>query len=191
MSKGWIVAICGFSVIFLFGLIVLFYCVGVLNTEGALRIQIEAKQVDNTNEYDNMWKKISQVAQVTDAQKNALKEIFVSYAEARTGNGDNGSIMKWIQESVPNVDTKTFEVLQNTIINARDNWVVRQKELIEYDRVHDTPFTQFPQSIILNLFGRKRTEITVVTSTRTERAFETGKDDDVDVMPKKTATEKQ
>jgi hypothetical protein len=191
MSKGWIVAICGFSVIFLFGLIVLFYCVGVLNTEGVLRIQIEAKQVDNTNEYDNMWKKISQVAQVTDAQKNALKEIFVSYAEARTGNGDNGSIMKWIQESVPNVDTKTFEVLQNTIINARDNWVVRQKELIEYDRVHDTPFTQFPQSIILNLFGRKRTEITVVTSTRTERAFETGKDDDVDVMPKKTAPEKQ
>lgn len=157
----------------------LMYVVGLLNSEARLALTIEAKQVDNTSEFDNMWKKISQVAQVPEAKKDALKEIFVEYASARSGDKTSGSLANWIHESVPNVDLKEFENLQNIIVASRDSWTMRQKELIDLDREHDAMFVQFPTGQILGMFGRKRTEIVVITSSKTEKTFETGKDDDV------------
>ncbi|MFA5130603.1 MAG: hypothetical protein WC477_06885 [Patescibacteria group bacterium] len=156
-----------------------------MNTEARLRNAIVAKQRDNTSEFDNMWKKISQTAQVTDAQKEALKDIFTSHAQARTGNGGGGSVMKWVQESVPNVDLSTMKNLQNIITGSRDAWTMRQKELIDLKREHDNLIDVFPSSAVCAILGRQKIDIQVVTSGRTERSFETGKDDDVNVFEKK------
>ncbi len=163
-------------------LIVVFALIGKLNIENTLRQTIVAKQRDNQSEYDNMWKKISQVAQVTTAQKEALKEIIMGYAQARTGTGDKGAIMSWIQESVPNVDTTTFNNLQNIIVSSRDGFTMRQKELLDLSREHNTMLGQIPWGSILRAMGRNAIEITIVTSSRTEESFESGKDDDVSVF---------
>lgn len=154
------------------------------NTEIEIRSLIEAKQKDNKNEYDAMWKKIAQVAEVTEGQKNALMDIFRSYAEARSDKSNNLA-MKWIQESIPNVDTSTYNNLQNIILAARDRFVLRQKELIDLKREHDLLMRRFPSGFILQLLGRKEIEIQIVTSSRTEKSFEDGKDEDVSVFPKK------
>ena len=164
-------------------IIIAAYVIGVNNQEVTLRATIEQKQRDNTSEYDNMWKKISQVAQVTDAQKNALKDIFCSYAQARN-NGSDSQIMTWIKESVPSVDSSTFNNLQNIITGSRDTFTFRQKELLDLKREHDILLRQFPSSFILGFLGRKPIEVTIVTSSRTEKSFETGKDDNVDVFKK-------
>jgi hypothetical protein len=37
----------------------------------------------------------------------------------------------------------------------------------------------FPSNIILGMLGKKPFEIKIITSSKTEKAFETGKDDDV------------
>jgi len=171
--------------ILILALVLLFWGIGISNQEVTLRTTIEQKQKDNTSEYDNMWKKISQVAQVTDAQKNALKEIFEGYAKARTGEGnDSGMIMKWIKESVPNVDTSTFNNLQNIIVSSRDGFTFRQKELLDLKREHDLILRKFPSSLVLSMLGRKPIDVTIVTSSRTAAAFETGRDDDVTVFKK-------
>lgn len=155
------------------------YGISTYNQAARLRNLAEAKTLDNTSEFDNMWKKISQVSQVTTAQKNALKEIFEGYAAARTGSGGGGEVMKWIKESVPNVDTSTFNNLQNIITGSRDSWTNRQKELIDIARQYNQMLATFPDGPFLRMFGFEKIVPKVVTSSRTDKAFETGKDDDV------------
>jgi hypothetical protein len=160
------------------------YIVSTLNREVRLQNAITAKQVDNRSEMDNMWKKVTQAAQVTDAQKNALMDIFKGYAESRSAGKQGGSLANWIHEAVPNVDTSTFNNLQNLIVASRDRWTMQQKELIDLNREHDNILTVIPSSIVCSMFGRAKIDITVVTSTRTEKAFQAGKDDDTVVFPK-------
>jgi len=155
------------------------------NQEIRLRNTINAKSIDNRQEMDNMWKKISQAAQVTDAQKNALKEIFVAHAEARGGVSKGGAnpLMTWLQESVPHVDTTTFNNLQNIITASRDSWTMRQKELLDLSREHNNALTLFPSSLFVG--GRPKIDVQIITSSRTEETFKTGKDDDTTVFPVK------
>jgi hypothetical protein len=161
------------------------YVVSTLNHENGLRTAIVAKQKDNQSELDNCVKKIGQSAQVTDAQKNALIDIFKGYAQARSAGKEGGSLANWIHEAVPNVDTSTFNNLQNLIAASRDRWTMQQKELLDLNREHDNVITMIPSGLVCSLFGRKKIDVTIVTSTRTEKAFATGLDDDTAVFPEK------
>lgn len=172
----------------LFVVVMVVWGISVSNKETRLRATITAKQKDNTSEYDNMWKKISQVAQVTDAQKEALKEIFVSYAQARTGDDSKNLLFKAVHEAIPNVDTSTFNQLINIITASRDGFTMRQKELLDLKREHDIMIDTIPGGLLLSFLGREKINVNIVTSSRTERAFETGKDDETNVFPNKKTT---
>jgi len=154
------------------------HAVSIHNEEVQLRNVIAAKQKDNESEYDNMWKKIAQAATVTDAQKQALIEIFQAHAESRGGLSGN-AVMRWLEESVPNVDTTTFNNLQNIIVASRDRFTIRQKELLDLKQKHDTLLDSFPSGMLLTMLGRGKIDVTVITSSRAQRAFEGGTDDDV------------
>ena len=184
MSKGLIITLGIVGIIVLILFVLGGSVIGTFNREVSLRTTIEQKQVDNRSEFDNFWKKISQVAQVTDAQKNAIKEILVGYADARSqGRDGNGSFINALKESCPNLDLTTFNNLQNIIVGSRDGFTMRQKELLDLKREHDKLLRTFPSNIILSMFGRKPIDVMIVTSTKTEKTFETGKDDDVNVFP--------
>jgi hypothetical protein len=185
MSKGMIVGWGILGIVVLLAIVLGSTTIGYFNQEVSLRTTIENKMKDNKSEFDNMWKKIAQVAQVTDAQKNAIKEIVVGYASARSqGRDGSGSFINALHEAIPNVDTTTFNNLQNIITGSRDSWTMRQKELIDLKREHDKLLRSFPSNIILGMFGRKEIDITIITSSKTEKTFETGKDDDVDLFKK-------
>jgi hypothetical protein len=162
------------------------FFVTTMNKETRLRNQITAKQTDNTSEYDNLWKKLSQSAQVTDAQKEALREIIVGNAQARKSGG--GSLATMVHEAVPTVDTSTFNNLLNIVTSSRDAWTMRQKELIDLKREHDNIIDLFPSNVICMVLGRQKIDIKIVTSSRTGEAFKTGKDDDVDLFNRKKET---
>lgn len=150
------------------------------NNAAGLRNLYEAKVKANSASFDNMWKEISQTSQVTDKQKDALKDIFTSYAAARTtGGSQDGSLMKWVTESIPNVDVSVYKTLMNTITSARDSWTMRQLELVDIARQYNQLLVQFPTNVFLGAFGFKQIDAKVITSSRTEKAFETGKDDEV------------
>lgn len=185
MGKGLIIGLAAIACGGLFVLAVFMWGVGVANKETRLRNSIAAKQTDNKNQYDNMWKKISQVAQVTDGQKQALLEIFTQHAQARTGGDSKNLLVKWVQESVPNVDTKTFEKLMVVITSSRDSFTERQRELLGLKLEDDNVIDLFPGSIVCSILGRTKIDVKIVTSSRTENAFVEGKDDDVDVFQKK------
>jgi hypothetical protein len=67
--------------------------------------------------------------------------------------------------------------VQNAIEGQRTNFANDQKQMLDIKREHDTLRTTFPGSIFLG--NVKELEIKLVTSTRTENAFSTGKDDEV------------
>jgi hypothetical protein len=179
-----IIAIVGFIGIGLVGAVVLLIMgMSLYNSEITLRNTITAKQTDNKNQMDAMWKNISQVAQVTEEQKKALIEIFSGYAQARSGDNKGGSLANWIHEAVPNVDTSTFNNLQNIIVAQRDGFKFRQTELLDLGREHDNLIMKFPGNVFGGFFGWKHIDLVIVTSTRTEDSFKSGKDDNVDLFP--------
>ncbi len=184
MGKGMIIGLGTLGIIALLVFMLIGKVISTSNREASIRVTIVAKQRDNTSEFDNMYKKISQVAQVSSKQMEALKDLIVGYADARKTGGNN-QLMTWIHESVPNADTSTFNNLQNIITASRDGWTFRQKELNDLSREHEKMLNTFPDNVILAMLGRKSIPITIVTSGRTEKAFETGKDDDTDVFQDK------
>jgi hypothetical protein len=164
--------------------VLFFWGVGVRNRAVTLHNTYDSKVLANETEFDNMFKKINQVAQVTDASKNALKEVFIGYADARTkGGSKDGSLMKWVTESVPNVDMngQLYKDLMNVIISSRNSWTARQVELVELAREYNLLCDVFPENIVMMICGYTKIDAKIVTSSRTEEAFRTGKDDDTDL----------
>lgn len=167
-------------------LVVVMVVISTANQETAISTALKQKQRDNMNANDRMWKTIDQVAQTTEAQKEALKEIFNGYAEARGANTSQPSaaLATWINEAVPNVDTDTFKNLQNIITSQRESFAMRQTELLDLKRSHDKLLQSIPSNIILASLGREPIDVVIITSTRTENSFETGRDDDIQLFNK-------
>jgi len=151
------------------------------NTEIRQRNLLVAKQKDNQSEFDNMVKKISQVAQVSQESMKFIKDIIVGNSEAR---GGGGTLFKAVHEAVPNLDvaSSTFRDLVNIITASRDSFTMRQKEILDLKRVHDNIIDTFPSSLFVG--SRGKINVVVVTSTRADEAFKTGKDDDTNVFGK-------
>ena len=183
MNMKWLVPLGALGVMLMIGVVLLFGVLGMYNTQATLKNTYEMKVKDNQSEFDNMWKKIQQVVQIPEAQKEAFKEIFVSYAEARTSES-SGKLMTWLQESVPNVNLDSYNNVMNIVVASRDGWTMRQKELVDYARVYNQNLVTQPKGFILGFFRFERIDPQIVTSTRTDEAFRTGKDEDVDLFKK-------
>lgn len=146
------------------------------NQEIGLRNSIGATQKVTEGTFDATWKIISQQAQVTDKYKDSFKDIYKNIMSERYSKGD-GSLMKWITEANPNFDSKLFSQLSSSIESQRLMYLNQQNKLIDLKREHDNLIKMFPGSLFLS--SRQPIEIKLISSTRTENAFATGKDDDV------------
>jgi hypothetical protein len=144
------------------------------------------KVKDNSSEFDNMWKKIAQAANIADNQKESFKEVFKAWAGNSTPQ-DGGKMMLWIKQAVP--DTKALGDIQTQVMNimtgSRDGWTMRQKELVSIASTYNDNLVRMPKGAILKFFGFQHIDPLVITSTRTDNAFKTGKDDDVSLTPVK------
>jgi len=152
------------------------------NTEIRLRNKAAAQQKKCEIVYDETWKVISQKAQVADNYKQAFQEIFPALMEGRYGNEKGGALMKFVNEANPNFDISLYKDLSNAIEAKRAVFTREQGELIAVKQLHDDIRTTAPSSWIVG--GRPELDIKLVTSSRTDTAFATGKDDDVNVFGK-------
>lgn len=154
-------------------------CVHYKGKEVRLRNTILAQKKVNEANYDTMWKVVKQLAGVKDDYKEAFGKIYKDLIEGRYGNEKGGSLMKFIQESNPTFDTRLYEKLANAIEAKRTEFFEHQKALAVMKSQHDN----LRQEPISGLFvgGVPEIEITIVTSTKTEETFKSGKEDDVDL----------
>ena len=89
--------------------------------------------------------------------------------------------MNWIKEAIPSVDVSIYKDLMNIITSSRDEWTRNQVELVSIANEYNKMLAVFPSNVLLKMLGFERIEPKIITSTRTENAFKTGKDDDVEL----------
>lgn len=167
----------------LFGLVVISFVmyVNYSNQEVRLRNAVKAQQEANTTSFDTCWKIIQGQAQVADKYKDSFKEIYTGLMEGRHYE-KGGSLMKFITESNPTFDIKLFEKVSNSIEGQRTAFMRDQQKLIDMKREHDNLLVTMPGSFFVG--GREPVEIKIVTSTKTERTFESRKEDEIEVFKK-------
>lgn len=175
MSFGKTLAILGVLFVALMATFV-FPLLGFYNTEATLRTSYEAKTDANKADFDNVWKTISQVAQVPAQYKSDFAEVFGTIMDARYEKGD-GTLMKWIHEQNPTFDSSLYAKVQTVVESTRASWTTRQKELRDIKREHDQLLRTFPGVFFNLVLQRAELPVVLVTSTRTEESFTTGTDD--------------
>jgi len=176
MKTGKIIGLGLFVVVALW---IVFWAIGVSNTYNKKFQTGKAAQLNSQVVFDNTWKKIQGQAGVAAEYKNSFKEVYVELMDARYSH-DSGAgqqtLMKWITESNPQFDASLFKTVMNTIEGSRNEFTMEQKKLIDIDRELKTMKVVFPRSLILK--NKPDLEIKLVTSAKTEAAFETGQEND-------------
>ncbi len=152
--------------------------IGYNNQSVSLQNQFGAQEGVVASAYDKMWKKIAQQAQVTDAAKEGFKEVYHGMMEARY-DGQNPAFL-WLQEHNPNFDLAMFRQLMNTIDGEREGFHREQQRLLDIKMQHDNLRQQFPSSFVCG--AHQELKVQLITSSRTEEAVRTGRDDDIDVF---------
>jgi len=179
--------IIGFGVVAVIVLAIVFWAVGLSNTYNKKFVSGKAFQQNSEIVFDNTWKKIQQQAGVTTEYKEGFKEIYVELMDARYKN-DAGAgqqtLMKWVTEANPEFDASLYKTLMNTIEGSRNEFTMEQKKLIDIDRELKSMKVTFPNSLVLS--NKADLEIKLVTSAKTEHAFSTGEENDVELFSKKT-----
>lgn len=155
--------------------------------KSAISRDLEAQQV-----YDKTWKIISQKAQISDKYADDFKQTFIGANDARYKNKEN-MMMMWIQEQNPNLDPSLYRELGQAVEAQRNEYLSIVKAQISIAQEHNVKVTSsgaFLPCTILRIIGNPQQAcdtVTVrqVTSSRTDNAFKTGKDDDTQLFEKK------
>lgn len=127
--------------------------------------------------YDEVWKVIKQQAGVTEKYAEDFKSVYVDLMEARNYGGE---AFKWIQEQNPTFSQDMYNRLMNTIEAQRAKFTINQKRLISIHKELKNLKEKFPSSLFVG--SKKLPELVTVTSTKTERTFESGKEDDIELF---------
>lgn len=167
-------------VVILFVVCVFGQGVNVYNTSVDYTTKIEAKQKANEADFDAMWKKIAQAANVADKYKDGLKDVLTAYTSGRKKESDQ-LLMDWTKEAIPAFDSSLYKQINNIIVGSRDDFANSQKVLIDIQRQYNNFIRRFPNNIYCSILNIKEVEIKVVTSSKTEEAFSTGKEDDINL----------
>jgi len=183
MKPSTVVKLVVWGVVGFFALVLVGMFISYSNREVLLRNQFSAQQKANEVVFDKVWKVIQQKAGVSSEYADKFRGIYTDIMDARYGKGD-GTLMKWITEQNPQFDAGLFKDLSLAIESNRTEFMRVQEKIIDIKREHDNLRMLFPSSVFLGIKGVKELEMKLVTSTRTERAFETGKDDDVELFKK-------
>lgn len=152
------------------------------NREARLRNQASAQQDANKVVFDKVWKVLQQKAQVTDQYKDAFAKIYPELMEGRYGNERGGALLSMITESNPNFDVSLYKDLMTSIEAQREGFARVQIALRDIKREHDDLRTTAPANWFVNA---EELKVVLVTSGKTDEAFSTGREEDVDLFGKK------
>lgn len=130
--------------------------------------------------HDQMWKTISQEAQVTSEYKTSFDSIYTNIMEGRySGGSKDGSLMKWIQESNPNFTPDLYKKLMIDIEALREKFAQQQIKVEDVIREHNNTI----QDPFYSIFIKNTTpiEYKVISSKNTKNVIETREDNEVDL----------
>lgn len=172
---SWVVPTVIVSVLGVVAMMVFFSAIGIKNTAVDLTTQFEAQTQSNKVVYDEVTKVIFGKAKVSSKYAEDFSKVYQGMMSARY-EGKN-PMMNWIQEKNPDFDASLYKDINKSIEAQRAKFTRVQNKLIDIKREHDRMRLRFPSSIFMSMWGEKELELKIVTSSRVEKSFDTGKDD--------------
>lgn len=160
------------------------YVIGIKNDEFKLAGAVMAQQKYCMTVLDRNRKTAQQKAGIAEAGSEKFKEIYMGIMDGRYKVG-SGQVFQMIKESNPVFSMELYTDLSRAVEAMRNEYMAEQKKLIDMNREHHNLLGVFPGSLVLSFFGAKEIDITIVTSTDVENIYKTGKEDNVDLFPKK------
>jgi len=152
--------------------------VSINNKHADLVALAEAQEKANHVIYDEVWKVLQQKAGVVDKFSEDFKEVYGSVMDKRYGGKD--PMFNFIVESNPNFTPEMYKDLSVAIEAYRGKFSRVQQKLIDIQREDAAMHTKIPSKWFIGT--KKCIEIKLVTSTKTEKTFELGKEDNVDLF---------
>jgi hypothetical protein len=144
----------------------------------------EAQVAQDKLVHDEMWKILQQQAGVTENYSESFNKNYTNIMNSRNYGGE---MMKWITESNPTFDTKLYDKLMTSIEVYRTKFTMVQSKLISIHNEMKNLLTLFPSRFfVATIGGHVLPELNIVTSSRTDGAFVTGKDDDTKLFKSDT-----
>ena len=175
MNRFAIAGIGCLTVIVLFAVIVVASVIGINNSCVAQEKGLKAQYEQNQNNYDNMWKKFKEVAQVPAMYTEDMKKVYDSAIQGRYGAKGSQAMFQWLKEHNPNFDSKLYVQIQRTIEAGRNSFEANQKMLLDKKRQYETDLDVFPGGAVARALGFPKVDLDeygIVTSSETKTAFE-------------------
>lgn len=185
MTKGLIATL---SILGVLGFFALGFVGSIFSFRGqavAMENTIVAQYDQNRNNYDNMWKRFKEIAQVSDKYADDLKKIYDATMQGRYGADGSKAMFQWIQEQNPQLDSQVYTKLQTSIEAGRISFEADQKQLIDKKREYQN-LLRSNRALFVNWILRfpkiDLSKYDIVTSEATDDAFNTKKADEVQVF---------
>jgi len=148
------------------------------NTVIALKESIDSQYTTNKSSYDNMWKSFKETAQATDMQAKDFKKTYDQMISGRYEN-DKNLLVKAVQEQNPSLNGQVYSNLQQQVEAGRASFQNNQKAISDLIREYNVAIQKYVVMNAIFHFEKLDSKDFVVTSEKTEHAFETGKDDEI------------
>lgn len=157
------------------GLIIFFVMkVSYNNNDAKLRNLADAEQKTCMTVRDTMFNIIRDQAQLKGEYAEDLRRLIDEYVEGRGAGG--GSLAKFVHENNPTLDPTITTKVMDTCEVQRSKFQTAQKKLIDVANQHQNLITTFPGSFLVS--NTTPIEIKIITSSGTQRVYETGIDDE-------------
>ena len=180
MKKSTIITLSAIGAIFILILGYIGAFISQYNTAKNLGFACDAKLKANSAVFDSMWKTIAQTSQIPGEKAKQVKEILRAYVEGRGGN-DGGKVVTMVREAVPGIELPDYGQLMNIITGSRNTWTANQEELVDVVNTYNKYITDMGavRPLVKMFGGFQVKEAKVITSSKTDEAFSTQKDNDV------------
>lgn len=145
---------------------------------------IKAQYKQNQNNYDNMWKKFKEMAQVPEMYVEDLKKVYDAAIKARYGEDGSRAAFQFIKEHNPNFDAAMHTKLQSAIEAGRNGFEADQKQLIDKKRQYEVLLGSTRALFVGVWFGFPRIDLDqydIVTSDETQEIFRDKKSKEIDL----------
>ena len=146
------------------------------NKEIALRKEAEAQRGKIKSVRDKVFKIIREKANVSTEYRKAFEKICPDLIAGRY-SGDNGGMMKWIQEQNPTFDTSLYGDLMQSIEVQREAFNTEQTRMLDIINQRAALLEQYPSCWFIR--NKSAIDYTVIASTSTNNIMQSGIDDEM------------